>query len=137
MEKWKYIFDKRYQISSLGKIRRGTNIYENKKKKFQLLTVKIDKRYGYQYIDLSISEGKIKRFHVHRLVLFAFRGEPKQGQMARHLDDIKLHNSLSNLRWGTKSENHFDFYRNGGVRGFNNPRVMRKALKSRGLKYKR
>lgn len=62
---------------------------------------------GYHRVVLS-KDGRSKRFLVHRLVLLAFRGEPDAGQEARHLDGNRGHNSLDNLRWGSRSENAHD-----------------------------
>lgn len=50
---------------------------------------------------------------VHRLVLEAFVGKKPAGMECRHLDDDKTNNHLSNLRWGSRSENQFDRVRNG------------------------
>lgn len=50
---------------------------------------------------------------VHRLVLEAFVGKCPDGFEARHLDDDPENNFLSNLAWGTRSENMKDAYANG------------------------
>ena len=50
---------------------------------------------------------------VHRLVLTAFVGPCPPGQEARHWDDVGTNNHLSNLLWGTPSENGHDKTRNG------------------------
>lgn len=50
---------------------------------------------------------------VHRLVLLAFRGEPKKGEEARHLNDQREDARLENLEWGSRSENLYDRGRNG------------------------
>jgi hypothetical protein len=44
----------------------------------------------------------------------AFRRMPKHGEEARHLDDIRSHNVLSNLKWGSRLDNARDAVRNGG-----------------------
>lgn len=49
---------------------------------------------------------------VHRLVLEAFVGPCPPGKECLHFDDVKSHNHLANLRWGTRSENLHDFHRN-------------------------
>jgi hypothetical protein len=51
--------------------------------------------------------------NVHVLVLKAFMGDRPYGAVARHLNDIKTDNRLSNLAWGTASENAKDAKRNG------------------------
>jgi hypothetical protein len=134
-EIWKYIpgLEKRYQVSNLGRMRRGSTPAKATKP-FQILNIRTDK-HGYYCCDIyAKGDGTFRRLRVHRLELFAFRGNPKEGQYCtRHLNDIKTDNRLCNLKWGNQSDNCKDFYRNGGIRGFNNPRVMRKCLKSRGL----
>ena len=54
-----------------------------------------------------------KSLSVHRLVLEAFRGPCPPGHEALHADDNHMNNHLSNLRWGTRSENQIDRVRNG------------------------
>jgi hypothetical protein len=55
-----------------------------------------------------------------------FLGDPLPGQEVRHLDGVKTNLSLSNLAWGTRSENLTDDYRH-------NPN--RKTLFKKGHKY--
>lgn len=59
-----------------------------------------------------VLEGRIDR-SVHHLVLEAFVGPCPPGLMARHMDDDPANNNLSNLCWGSRSENSFDAVRNG------------------------
>lgn len=57
---------------------------------------------------LTVAIGKGNSRQVHDLVLRAFVGPPEPGQEALHRDGDPSHNALSNLRWGTRSENNFD-----------------------------
>lgn len=50
---------------------------------------------------------------VHALVLEAFVGPRPPGLECRHRDDVKSNNHVSNLVWGTRSENMHDRVRNG------------------------
>lgn len=50
----------------------------------------------------------------YRLVLEAFIGPCPQGMEALHWDDNHNNNHLSNLRWGTRTDNMRDMSRNGG-----------------------
>ena len=50
---------------------------------------------------------------VHRLVLEAFVGPCPDGMEALHADGTRTNNSLSNLRWGTRSENVQDAIAHG------------------------
>lgn len=52
--------------------------------------------------------GKRQNAYVHTLVLLAFRGERPEGCLGRHLDDVSTNNVLSNLVWGTDSQNKAD-----------------------------
>lgn len=61
---------------------------------------------------LVISLGRGNRFRVSHLVLEAFVGARPEGCLARHLDDDKSNNNVSNLAWGTYSENAHDAVRN-------------------------
>ena len=67
---------------------------------------------GYPVVGALI-DGKVKSLYVHRLVLEAFVGPCPEGHVARHLDDDKSNNHLSNLVWGTESQNAYDKVRNG------------------------
>lgn len=54
-----------------------------------------------------------KSMQVHQAVLLAFVGPPEPGQVCRHLDGNQDHNHVSNLKWGTRSENCFDTVAHG------------------------
>jgi len=67
---------------------------------------------GYPKVNLYLDK-KIRPAFVHQLVLKAFRGPRSPGKQARHLDGDKLNNHISNLRWGTCSQNAQDRVRHG------------------------
>ena len=67
------------------------------------------------YVFLYDGQGNSKKMYVHRLVLMAFVGFPKEGQECRHLNDIPSDNRIENLAWGTRLENAADKRRNGGL----------------------
>lgn len=54
------------------------------------------------------SRGRKLSKPVHRLVLETFIGPPPEGCVCRHLNGNRQDNRLSNLRWGTPSENAED-----------------------------
>jgi hypothetical protein len=56
---------------------------------------------------------RVSREKVHRLVLFAFVGPCPAGMECRHLNGNPQDNRVSNLRWGTHSENSRDAVRHG------------------------
>lgn len=104
-----------YEVSDQGRVRslgRDGVRADGRRliKKPRMLTARIDYK-GYQRVTLSGA----RRWHVgvHQLVLLAFVGPRPDGQEARHLDDDKDNNSLSNLVYGTPSENRYDAVRNG------------------------
>ena len=61
------------------------------------------------------NKGARRGFFVHRLVLLAFIGPCPSGMEGLHADDMPSNNTLSNLRWGTREQNHEDRKRNGRV----------------------
>lgn len=99
-----------YEVSSLGQVitrRRGTP---------RVMRTPIGSR-GYRVVRLSRgSRGDQASFEVHRLVARTFYGPPPDGLQVRHLDGNSLNNHLSNLRYGTQSENNRDTLRHGSHR---------------------
>lgn len=67
---------------------------------------------GYLHVHLYHNK-KRRRYLVHHAVLNAFVGKCPKGMECRHLDGNKQNNRLSNLKWGTKSENVQDTIRHG------------------------
>jgi hypothetical protein len=65
----------------------------------------------YRLVDIS---GESVTTKGHQLVLAAFVGPcPSWADQIRHLDGNPTNNRLSNLRYGTRSENQFDAVRHG------------------------
>lgn len=67
---------------------------------------------GYYQVALT-RNGVVYYRKVHRLVLEEFIGPRPQGTEACHENGNKLDNRVTNLRWGTKSENYQDRFRHG------------------------
>lgn len=67
---------------------------------------------GYPQVSLWGDAGR-QSFGVHRLVMRAFVGRRPEGKEIRHLDGNPLNCSLSNLQYGTRSENQYDRVRHG------------------------
>jgi len=63
--------------------------------------------FGYKAVSLQVNGRSCKRF-VHNLLLETFVGSRPKGHQCRHLDSNPLNNNLSNLKWGTRSENQMD-----------------------------
>lgn len=95
-------WEEAYGVSSHGRVRRvGGGV----------LTPWL--QHGYCRVTLSY-QGRRKSENVSRLVLSAFSGPPTQEQpFALHGDGNRQNNGLSNLRWGSHSENMQDAIRHG------------------------
>lgn len=95
---WKDIigFEGYYQISEYGDIK---NVKTGKIRK-----VKPNVRHGYLDIDLY-KDGKCSYKRINRLVAEAFIPNPNNLPIVMHLDNNKLNNHYTNLKWGTISEN--------------------------------
>ena len=94
-------YEGKYSVSNLGRVRSlRTDIIlkpETKKGKSP-----------YQRVLLCV-EGKRKHYQVHTLVLLAFVGPPPTPEHeCLHKDHNPRNNALSNLSWGTRSENCLD-----------------------------
>jgi hypothetical protein len=72
-------------------------------------------RGGYFVVHLR-REGKRYSVRVHRLVLAAWVGPCPAGQEVRHGPNGVTDNSVSNLCYGTSSQNHLDRWRDGTVK---------------------
>lgn len=67
---------------------------------------------GYRMVFPSV-DGQNRTYAIHRMVLLAFVGPRPPGMQIRHLDGDRSNNCLSNLRYGTPSENVQDAVRHG------------------------
>jgi len=118
MSTWKDItgFEGCYQVSEDGDVRSVTRTVAfpqggTRTWKSQPIAQEVD-RDGYRRVYLK-SGTKKKHRYVHRLVIAAFVGECPRGMEACHNNGDAGDNRLSNLRYGTKSENMFDRTRHG------------------------
>src|SRR5579859_7097975 len=105
-----------YEVSNLGRVRSIDRIVISHrreglvKRKFKGKMLKPGPcRSG--HLTVCLQRGKSRL--VHHLVLEAFVGPRPRGQEGRHLDDTPKNNVLSNLCWGTRSQNLHDAVRNG------------------------
>ena len=100
-----------YEVCSHGRVRRakdGTSV------KSRALVGKILKpspsgrRKNYLTFR-PVIDGVAKSTSVHRVVAYAFLPKPKVGQaQVRHIDGNSLNNMVSNLAWGSQSDNEKD-----------------------------
>ncbi len=103
-EVWVELYSGRYAVSSFGRCKtktRGTNWVD-----MQPITMPS----GYLTVGIYAVKGKPPTTYlVHRLVAQTFYGPAPEGKCdVRHLDGNKANNVLSNLAWGTRSENMQD-----------------------------
>lgn len=111
-----------YRISNRGRVqslwkrrgcwgRRGTEVYLGDTYE----DVKTNLAGGRLVVTLGDGKGLQKTFGVAYLVLWAFVRPPTEGEVARHYDDPTPTNcNITNLRWGTYSENGADIIRHKG-----------------------
>lgn len=103
-EIWKDIpdFEKLYQISNLGRVRRKKDNYIFKENKnsggYRVVTLTKNKK------DYSVS--------VHRIVANVFIKKIKGKNFINHIDGNKMNNRVDNLEWCTQSENMYHAYKN-------------------------
>ena len=74
---------------------------------FSLLSNKLIKRSltrGYYQVGLYKNNVE-KKLYLHRLIALTFIPNPENKPVVDHIDENKLNNNISNLRWVTHSEN--------------------------------
>jgi hypothetical protein len=101
---WKDIpgYEDLYQASDCGQVKSlaGTKLGSLKKEK--ILKPGLTK-YGYEQVNLC-KEGVIKKYKVHRLVMFAHSHVDTE-LTVNHIDENKRNNHISNLEYCTQGEN--------------------------------
>lgn len=101
----------RYDVSDLGRVRSWVHWNNGPAPRF--LKASNDGA-GYQMVRLNRETGQPQIcWPIHSLVLLAFVG-PMSGEMCRrHFDGDRMNNTLTNLSYGTSSENAHDRVRHG------------------------
>jgi hypothetical protein len=74
--------------------------------------LKLRFRNGYAFVTLYRTVGVQEHFDVHVLLMTTFIGPCPEGQLVRHLNDIRSDNRLENLAYGTQADNVNDMFRN-------------------------
>lgn len=70
-------------------------------------------KYGYERLNLTAKNGKVKTELVHRLICMAFHGKPPEGKtISDHIDGNIKNNAADNLHWVSISENTKKAYDN-------------------------
>lgn len=143
-EQWRDIpgYEGAYQVSDQGRVRscdREVNgAYGSRYARPGKIMIQATDR-GYKKVPLC-KNAKQRHYRVHTLVLAAFVGPRPKGSQVRHLDGKRDNNLLSNLTYGTPSENAQDMVAHGThnlgrlsqcPRGhkLENPNLMPSALK--------
>jgi hypothetical protein len=86
-------------------------VLSRKRKQPRLLSIATD-REGRPLVALR-QDGRLVTRRVHVLMLLAFVGPRPDGHVIRHLDGDPTNNILSNLAYGTHSDNGFDAVAHG------------------------
>jgi HNH endonuclease/NUMOD4 motif-containing protein len=104
-ERWRTIKSHpRYQVSDLGRVRSLTR----KIRDGRIMPGRIIKLCGKKYLMCGLSNGKVAKVYVHRLVLEAFRGPCPPGLEGCHNNGDARDCKLDNLRWDTRKANAAD-----------------------------
>ena len=95
-EEWKNVtiepYSEKYEVSNLGRVRNA---------KTGMILKPSSDRLGYKHVTIQ------KTFSVHRLVAFAFLGEPPEGKnQVNHKDSNPANNHVDNLEWCSQKENN-------------------------------
>ncbi len=112
-EQWKDVvgWENFYEVSNLGSIRSKKRKVKTSfgiaEKGGKVLKPIFHKTNKYMIVNLSTATER-KTELVHRIVLMAFVGFPRDGFEACHNNGVRSDNRLENLRWDTKKNNHAD-----------------------------
>jgi hypothetical protein len=110
-ETWARVTGWPYEVSTHGRIRstdRTVVRSDGQRRTYKGITLKPGRMpTGHLCVILSYP-GQRWTARVHRLVAAAFLGPCPEGKEVRHLDGNPANNDLSNLAYGTRSENRLD-----------------------------
>ena len=113
-ESWKPVVGYRgyYEVSNLGNIQSINRVVKGRRLNGRPLSQTAHCRSAHLYVSLCFMGRQTKKY-VHCLVLEAWVGLRFRGQECRHLDGDPSNNIMSNLKWGTRSDNLFDRVKHG------------------------
>lgn len=121
-EQWRPIkgYEDSYEVSNHGRVRSIDRVIQRADGRAmtcqgQILSTEKAGHYPSAMLRRPGQPGLHHRVHI--LVLEAFVGPRPGGMFALHRDDNKRNNHLSNLYWGTSSQNGHDRVRNGRHNG--------------------
>lgn len=102
-------FEDLYAVSDQGQVK---SLSRPRRRAERVLAQQRERLRPYWFVTLWHGK-KAHHRRVHNLILEAFVGPRPEGAFGLHADDDPDHNTLANLRWGTRSENTLDMVRNG------------------------
>lgn len=102
-------YESLYAVSNMGQVKKTTDI--GRLPAGTLIAGNKSAR-GYAVVALR-KNGQSRAFMMHRLVALAFIGTGASKQEVLHSDGNSMNNMLTNLRWGSHSENELDKVRHG------------------------
>jgi len=111
LETWKPVvgFEGRYEVSDQGRVRSLDRSWQQRSKKGNLYThtkkgrLLRPGRMSGGHVSVALGRGNSRT--AHSLVMEAFRGPAPEGMEVLHKNGCPSDNRLSNLRYGTRSEN--------------------------------
>lgn len=109
-----------YAVSEHGRVWTCNNTKKNKLACYKWTELTVGQRKGYPTVTMCVNFKHASK-RVHSLILESFVGPPPDGHECRHLDGNKLNCQLSNLAWGTHTENMQDAVRHGTQHFHANP----------------
>ena len=114
IEIWKPVpgYEGKYEVSSQGRVKSIARFNSRGYRLGERMLSPIDAGDGHLKVSLY-SQAIPTRYYIHSLVLRAFIGEPKDGQVACHNNGVPGDNRIENLRWGTYSDNAQDSLKHG------------------------
>ena len=116
-EKWLPVvgYEGRYEVSDHGQVRSVSRTVIRSNGAPQTVAGRLLKDHdfrGYRQVNVRNSDGQRLLF-VHQLVATAFIRPGVAGEEVCHGDGQRSNNHVSNLRWGTRSDNVQDMLRHG------------------------
>lgn len=140
-EVWKDIkgYEGYYEISNLGRVKSLKRHCANKYRRYisnkKIILRQCFTSTGYKYVNLTKNK-KSKSFKVHRLVGFAFLGEPPKGkEIINHIDGNPINNNANNLEWCNQKENIQHALKSGLIKSFKiNKSDLKKDLEYMSIK---
>lgn len=116
-----------YEVSDLGRVRSLTRRIPHKRLGFKTYPGRIMRcRVADRYLMVKLCrDGVESHRYVHHLVLEAFSGMRPDGMHGCHRNDIRTDNRLTNLYWGSPSQNAHDKTLNGNCHNANKTRCVR------------